>query len=94
MLASLRLVKDRQLNVELSDEDDLEISSAEKGTLGTGQIALEKITSSRFDSRDCAKLEFLNLYHTFKNFRINAKKTQHDSLFDYLQLMLAVLNHL
>ena len=47
--------------------------------------------ASGFDERDQTKLEFLNLYHTFKNFRINAKKIEHDSLLGYLKLMLSLI---
>ena len=53
----------------------------------TGDLALEKIKASRFDDREATKLEFLNLFQTFKNFKVNAKKTQHDSLVGYLRLM-------
>ena len=77
MLASLRLADERKKNREASSTAEAEssIADADRGTLRTGQLALSKIKSSRFDDRETAKLEFLNLFHTFKNFRVNARKT-------------------
>ena len=76
-----------------SDEED-KTEDAEKGTLRTGIIALQKIKDSSFDQRDTSKLEFLNLYHTFKNFKIYAKKTQQDGLTDYLRLMVDIVTYI
>lgn len=45
------------------------------------------LQAAGFDERDEAKREFMALYHTFKNFTIDAKKTQSDSLYAYLGLM-------
>ena len=74
MLASLRLAEERK-NYASSSEDEETISDADKGTLRTGIIAFNKIKASGFDQRDVTKLEFLNLFHTFKNFIVKAKKT-------------------
>ena len=53
----------------------------------SGIKALEMLQAAGFDERDEAKREFMALYHTFKNFTIDAKKTQSDSLYAYLGLM-------
>ena len=55
---------------------------------------MEKIKASGFDKRDVTKLEFLNIYHTFKNFKLNAMKTQNDSLSDYLKFMINILQYI
>ena len=49
--------------------------------------------ASGFDERDQTKLEFLNMYHTFKNFCVNAKKTEHDDLLGYLKLIREILEY-
>ena len=96
MLESLRLAERQRERYASSDEDSDEdaVPNAERGTLKTGALALEKIMASRFDERDQTKLEFLNLFHTFKNFKLNAKKTASDSLLYYLKLMLDVVNYI
>jgi len=71
MLSSLHLANQRK-DYASSSEDEVEVANCDRGTLQSGLIALEKIKTSNFDNRDQAKLEFLNLYHTSKNFRINA----------------------
>mmetsp|Transcript_7228 Transcript_7228/g.10115 ORF Transcript_7228/g.10115 Transcript_7228/m.10115 type:complete len:98 (+) Transcript_7228:44-337(+) len=87
MLASLRFAEAQKEQEESSSEDDEQVANADRGTLRSGRIAFDKIKASSFDERDSAKLEFFNLFHTFKNFRLNARKTAPDSLLEYLKLM-------
>ena len=69
------------------------ISSKEKGTLKSGIKALETLQAAGFDERDEAKREFMALHHTFKNFTIDAKKTQSDSFYAYLGLMEQIIDY-
>lgn len=69
------------------------ISSKERGTLKSGIQALETLKAAGFDERDAAKQEFMALYHTFTNFTIDAKKTQSDSLYEYLGLMEQIIDY-
>ena len=93
MLASLKLANARK-NHAASSEEEEKVADTDRGTLYSGRIALEKIKSASFDDRDTAKIEFQNLYHTCKNFILNAKKTQNDGLVDYLSFLLEVLTYI
>ena len=55
--------------------DSNEMTSKQKGTLKSGIAALEKLKASGFDERDETKKEFMALYHTYRNFTQEAKKT-------------------
>ena len=94
MLGSLRLAEETKQNRACSTQDEQQIPDAEKGTLSGAHLALNAIKTSRFDDRDSAKLQFLNLFHTFKNFIINVKKTQDNDLSEYLELMLEIARYI
>ena len=78
---------------ENTDGEDESLSKKEHGTLKSGRLALMKLKESSFDERDVTKHSFKALQHTFKNFTLEAKKTQNDTLLNYLCLMEEIIDY-